>query len=217
MSARGVLAGLVSTGALLGLGLAGGAAGCSDEEIVLASIPVATDAGLPPGKTRCTTDAECKATAFCGRKTCADLSGFCFERPVVCDDVPDPVCGCDGITYWNDCLRRAAGVTAKTEEACEIEVARGCTFVNPHPGPIEPDLTCPADTFCERLYPQPPAGSPPYCPFDAPGRCWFLPPVCPKEANADRWSKCGGTSGSCETACDAIRSGEPHLRTNACP
>ena len=52
--------------------------------------------------------------------TCAvaDLGGVCAVRPLVCAPVVFPICGCDRITYQNDCLRLRAGEIFAHEGAC---------------------------------------------------------------------------------------------------
>ena len=48
----------------------------------------------------------------------ADLPGVCVARPEVCAEIYQPVCGCDGQTYGNDCARLQAGVALQSSGTC---------------------------------------------------------------------------------------------------
>jgi hypothetical protein len=63
----------------------------------------------------------CVEGRFCELPTghcCCDFQGECVDVPQGCPDVYDPVCGCDGQSYGNDCERRAAQVSKAHDGAC---------------------------------------------------------------------------------------------------
>jgi hypothetical protein len=68
-------------------------------------------ASVPTG---CGSSADCREpNTFCQLPdgVCGGTPGTCTIKPTVCDFQFAPTCGCDGITYGNDCERRAAGVS----------------------------------------------------------------------------------------------------------
>ncbi len=78
----------------------------------------APDGGCGPG------NPPCPPTQVCNRTdaTCAlpvdQVPGTCVPRPQLCLDIYFPVCGCDGVTYSNDCFRLLAGATLKHVGEC---------------------------------------------------------------------------------------------------
>lgn len=57
--------------------------------------PEPFDASGPP----CTTIDDCEPGSFCRRAACDLKEGVC--APFVTTTSYEPVCGCDGVTYWN--------------------------------------------------------------------------------------------------------------------
>lgn len=53
-----------------------------------------------------------------GQCQTADLAGMCVQIPEACTQQYDPVCGCDGVTYGNDCMRLMARVQKNHDGEC---------------------------------------------------------------------------------------------------
>ena len=70
----------------------------------------------------CQSNTECAKTQFCelpsGLCEPRNPAGDCRLRPEICTMHWDPVCGCDGQTYSNDCQRQSAGAQKNHHGAC---------------------------------------------------------------------------------------------------
>lgn len=189
--------------AILALPLALVAGACSNETIILASIPV-NDSGAPAAPQKCIDSSTCPTGYYCDLPACGALvGGTCELPPPVCDSTEDPHCGCDHVTYFNDCLRRANGVTASTPGPCQ-ETGILCG------GPVG---GCPDGALCAQL------GGFIHgaCDHPVPGTCWVVPASCAPTTPFDYWDSCSGTGGDCLSTCAAIRAGGAYRRSQQCP
>jgi len=98
-----------------------------DGAITISEIIIAVNRAL----TGCTDAAQacggiagppCGTGEVCDRRdpTCSvgDLAGTCVPGPFPCPSGGEPVCGCDAVTYANDCTRLSAGAPLEHAGAC---------------------------------------------------------------------------------------------------
>lgn len=86
------------------------------------------------GECACTENTDCEATEYCMKSACGDAGGECIERPSGCDDVGTGACGCDGVTYVNECSLGAAGANLASLGEC----------------PCMENADCEASEYCQK-------------------------------------------------------------------
>ena len=131
--------------------------------------------GGTKGETVCVDDVDCPVSWECQRRLCGDELGICEPHPIFCDPFPLPVCGCDGVTYWNDCVRRQGGAPAGTPGECRGN-AREC--MTGEDCGVE-GATCP-----HLFLPDEP------CSPSGVGTCWSVPVNCDPAADPRGWVEC---------------------------
>jgi len=156
------------------------------------------DGGIP-----CRTNEECGQGWFCEKVGCDAEMGLCDLRPSLPTFDISPVCGCDGVTYWNDVARRQFGMVMRQANQCSTD-ARPCNSGVDCGGRVAPFASC------ARLVSRAEA-----CGAPTQGACWLLPPDCPPfGADPVLWQDCRSTDPNappiCVDTCRAIRSERPH-------
>jgi len=88
--------------------------------------------GVCEGQNVCLKNEECDETEFCRKawSICNTGSGACEARPDACAmKVPgEPVCGCDGLTYPDECVAHASGVNVAFGGSCEDAIPKSSLF-----------------------------------------------------------------------------------------
>ena len=134
--------------------------------------------------TACLTDGGCGKGEVCDVQGCLEGAGHCAAKPEVCTGQIAPVCGCNGQSYVNDCLRLEAGVAKDHDGNCEGK-DKVC-------GPI-PGGGCPDGEVCDLLS----------CGDGALGSCQPQPGSCPDGAKY----VCGCDGQTYEGECERLSKG----------
>jgi len=138
----------------------------------------------------CSSNNDCEMEDYCFRAigTC-DVAGACSPVPILCPDVYDPVCGCDGATYGNSCQAAAAGVSIDHEGVCII--------------PCDSNSDCASGDYC----------STPQRRCTSSGECIPAPTVCPVVLDP----VCGCDGVTYDNSCKAAAAGTSVDTTGECP
>jgi hypothetical protein len=187
-----------SSGGMAGGGVAGTAQGGAASGGTVGSAGMAGAGGEPLGLP-CSDNDDCEGW-FCEKPDCDAPTGVCMPRPAFLPPEPEPVCGCDGVTYWNDDLRRRFGRSLASLGECRA-TARACES--------GADCGVPYDFgSCSHLV-SPGEG----CDYGM-GTCWALPPYCGDTGDRMIWRLCRPSDAApappCVDTCLAIRSERPH-------
>lgn len=158
----------------------------------------------------CTTNDDCPGLGWlCSKPTCGSAMGVCKPLPLECDASHAPVCGCNGITFWNDCLREQQGEPSSVPGDCGANAK-----------PCMNSADC-GGGDCAKQVPNPDACGQ----MGGRGVCYVTPPECMVVPESHWWFSCpmpgspGGQKMPCMTTCQAVQTSQPFVSApkGACP
>ncbi|MFO0759053.1 MAG: hypothetical protein U0359_21355 [Byssovorax sp.] len=142
----------------------------------------------------------CGAGMYCDAPGCGN--GTCKPIPNTESGMKDPVCGCDGLSYWSASVAGKHGMSYAQLGACGVSKTCG-GFAN---------LKCPAGVSCNYLLPD--AAS---CKgADLSGTCWVMPAVCEPGIGFGPTTRACGEQ-NCTDACTLIKQEKLYYNDNTCP
>lgn len=178
-------------------GGAGGAGGASSSVGGMGGAVGTTSSG---GMVPCTFGkASCGAGEYCNTNICG--AGFCATIPTFQTQDAVPVCGCDGVTYWNTSVALSFGAPVQHSSPCSPTEAKTCDTMSP----------CPVDLHCARDLTKVTG----HCANAlAGGACVGLPKSCGPTTAFGRGCDIGQP---CGPVCDLIRNDKAYTRVASCP
>jgi hypothetical protein len=141
----------------------------------------------------------CGAGHYCNATDCG--TGVCEPVGTTEQDARSPVCGCDGLTYWNASVAAAHGMAAKGSGQCNPSESCG-GFAG---------IPCPTGARCNyHLSSQASCGI-----ADQTGTCWVVPATCPSIMIGPTTRQC--SAATCTGECELIKAGVMWYVDNTCP
>ena len=144
----------------------------------------------------CTWPGACGGGAYCAANGCG--AGECKPLAASSDSAKAPVCGCDGVSFWNSNTAASLGMAVASTAACSPQTTCG-GFIG---------TACPANRVCAYVFDNALGCNT----SDADGVCWGMPTNCAEPAGIFR--SC--SSSTCTNECAATKSGTFYFSDATC-
>jgi hypothetical protein len=148
------------------------------------------------GGVACERPQDCGKNQYCFFAACG-TAGACRDVPAE-SDVKNPVCGCDGVSYWNESIAAASSVSVRSSGPCAGAGAKTCALG-------QQEVACQGDARC--------AAVATICTPTVSGVCWRIPSKCPKTDEIGRSCK----DGKCDTVCNLMEAHVAFTSGVGCP